>query len=234
MKANRLSKILAAAGVASRRASEDLIFAGRVTVNGELVKVPQTHVDPGKDKILVDGEPLKRSEGKVTFLLNKPKGYICTSKAGNYRRVVDLFADRPERLFTVGRLDKETTGLLLVTNDGELSHKIIHPSAGVQKEYLVKLAQDPGHQELVRISNGTHVEGVLVKPLSVKKMRRGTLKITVMEGRNREVRRLMAGAGLDVVELTRIRLGNLHLGKLPSGGYKPLTKKDLEKAFIFI
>src|SRR5271169_5561850 len=127
----RLSKALAAAGVASRRACEELIFKGKVTVNGEIVIVPQTLVSWEKDEISVDGVPLKTEQGKVYFILNKPKGYICSSaRIGSKKLVVDIFQNLPYRLFTVGRLDRDTTGLLIITNDGHFANQVIHPSKG--------------------------------------------------------------------------------------------------------
>ena len=225
---NRLSKILAAAGVASRRASEEIIFAGRVLVNGEKVLLPQTVVDLHVDEVLVDNQPIAQVEQKVTYLLNKPKGFVCTSQPSkNHKRVIELFAHLPFRLFTVGRLDKETTGLLLVTNDGQLSQQVIHPSSGIQKEYLAKVSAEITLRHLQTLSQGCPVEGVFVKPLKVTKVRRNTLKITVAEGRKREVRVILQNAGLECLELCRIRLGNLHLGKLTLGAYKPLSLEAL-------
>jgi len=139
---NRLSKFLAAAGVASRRTCEEIIFAGRVAVNGAISMIPQTLVDH-KDKITVDGKPIVREDKKVYYLVNKPVNYLCTSKKiGSAKIVLDLFAGTPYRLFTVGRLDKDTQGLLLLTNDGHFANRVIHPSADIQKEYLAKTDQE--------------------------------------------------------------------------------------------
>lgn len=228
----RLSKVLAAAGVASRRASEELIFQGKVKVNGEVIKVPQTMVNVHEDEILVDDAPLKGIEKKVYYLLNKPEGYICSAKgSGKTKLVLDLFEGEGNRLFTVGRLDKDTQGLLIVTNDGHFANQVIHPSADIQKEYLVKVDAEITHDHLVAISNGTLVEGVFVKPIRVEKVRRGTMKVVISEGKKREVRVLLASAGLKAVELIRIRLGGLLLGQLPVGSWRPLT--DREKQLIF-
>lgn len=224
---NRLSKILAAAGVASRRASEELIFQGKIKVNGEVIKIPQTIVDTAKDVITVEDQPIRGIEDKVYYILNKPMGYICSTKRSSRSKLVlDLFEDEGHRLFTVGRLDKDTQGLLLVTNDGHFANQVIHPSANIQKEYLAKTQQEITHEHLIAISQGTLVEGAFVKPLSVTKVRRGTLKIIIAEGKKREVRVLMDSAGLQIRELTRIRLGGLHLGALPSGQWRPLTEKE--------
>lgn len=227
----RLSKFLAASGVASRRACEEIIFAGRVTVNGVVAELPQTPVS-SKDKICVDGERVMPEEKKVYYMLNKPAGYLCTAKkTGSNKIVLDLFTDVPYRLFTVGRLDKDTQGLILVTNDGHFANEVIHPSADIHKEYLVKTNEELSADHLAAISNGTLVEGVFVKPVRVTKVRRGTLKVVIGEGKKREVRLLLEAAGLKVKELTRIRIGSLQLGPLPAGSWRELTER--EKALIF-
>ncbi len=229
----RLSKALAAAGVASRRACEELIFQGRVKVNGQVVLIPQTLVTVGTDEITVNGEPITVEEDKVYYLLNKPAGYVCSARGGpSTKLVLELFKDADQRrLFTVGRLDKDTEGLLVVTNDGHFANNMIHPSANIQKEYLAKTDQEIAHEHLVAIGHGTLVEGVFVKPIKVEKVRRGVLKITLSEGKKHEVRLLLAAAGLEVKELTRIRLGSLVLGALPVGSWRLLTEKE-RNAFL--
>jgi 23S rRNA pseudouridine2605 synthase len=232
MTKQRLSKVMASAGVASRRACEELIFQGLVTVNGEVVKVPQTQVDSDKDRISVNGNPIKSVEKKVYYLLHKPTGYVCSTKGrGQSRLVLSLFENVEERLFTVGRLDKDTSGLLIVTNDGHFANEVIHPSANIQKEYLVKTDHEITHDHLLAISHGTLVEGTFVKPIHVEKVRRGTLKVIIGEGKKREVRLLLDAAGLKVQELTRIRLGGLLLGSLGVGQWRPLTKREKELIF---
>jgi 23S rRNA pseudouridine2605 synthase len=230
MTEKRLSKVLAACGVASRRAAEKLIFEGKVTVNGKEVLVPQTLVDPARDKITVDGERIGDVERKVYYLLNKPKKCVCTSAPIKGRRVIDLF-DSGLRLFTVGRLDKDTTGLLIVTNDGVFANNIIHPSSCIEKEYLAKVNREISHDDLVKIAKGGFVEGSYVKPKKVQKIRRGTLKIVVMEGKKHEVRLLLEKYGFLVTDLERIRLGSLTLGTLPYGAWRPLSER--EKKLIF-
>lgn len=227
----RLSKTMAASGVASRRACEELIFAGKVKVNGKVTLLPQTMVDH-TDAITVNDQPISSKEEKVYFMLNKPVGFICTSlRSKNSKLILDLFGDVKQRLFTIGRLDKDTGGLLLVTNDGHFANQVIHPSANIQKEYLVKTNQEVSPEHLIAISSGTLVEGIFVKPIRVTKVRRGTLKITIAEGKKREVRILMQSAGLDVMELTRIRIGGLHLGPLEPGSWRAMTER--EKILIF-
>ena len=232
MSKQRLSKVLAGAGIASRRASEELIFRGVVKVNGVVVKVPQTPVDSKTDRITVNEQPIKAIEEKVYYLLNKPVGFLCSTRGNSQSKLIlDLFKDEGHRLFTVGRLDKDTGGLLIVTNDGHFANEVIHPSANIQKEYLVKTDQEVSHDHLVAIGHGTLVEGTFVKPIRVEKVRRGTIKIVIGEGKKREVRLLLDAAGLKVKELTRIRLGGLHLGTLPVGSWRPLTEKEKELIF---
>jgi 23S rRNA pseudouridine2605 synthase len=229
----RLSKVLAAAGIASRRACEELIFKGLVKVNEQVIKVPQTLVDGHVDRITVQDQSIQLGEDKVYYLLNKPAGYICsTRRSGHSKLVLDLFQEEGHRLFTVGRLDKETGGLLIVTNDGHFANEVIHPSANIHKEYLVKTDQEVTHDHLVAIGNGTLVEGALVKPIRVEKVRRGTLKVVIGEGKKREVRLLLDAAGLKIKSLTRIRLGGLHLGALPIGSWRPLTDKEKKTIFV--
>ncbi|MBB64231.1 MAG: pseudouridine synthase [Waddliaceae bacterium] len=230
----RLSKALAQAGVASRRASEELIFEGKVEVNGEKILLPQTMVDPIEDNIVVNGKKASPESKKVYYILNKPKGLLCSNVPGenskNQRLVVDLFPGK-ERVFTVGRLDRDTTGLIVVTNDGHFGHKVIHPSSNIHKEYLVKVDKFVNLDHLRLIEQGVWIDGAHVQPIRVRKMRRGTLRIIISEGKNREVRRLMAKAGLKVRELTRIRIGGLHLGSLPVGHYRQLGNNEREAIF---
>lgn len=228
-KKNRLSKILAQAGVASRRAAEELITSGVVTVNGKKITIPQTFVDPEEDLIAVRGEPIRKMPLKRYFMLNKPAGYVCSTKSLNSPTVYDLFAGFTERLFTVGRLDKETEGLIIVTNDGHFANNVIHPSSNIEKEYLAKTGQEITDDHLKAISRGTFVEGVFVKPTDVKKVRKGTLKVIIKEGKKREVRLLLKDAGLDVHYLSRIRIGNLVLGSLPVGAFRELSTKERDQ-----
>lgn len=229
MKDQRLSKVLAACGVAARRKCEELIFAGKVFVNGEKVVIPQTLVNLEKDQITVDGKSVSLQEKKVYYMLNKPYGLLCTSKeAAGEESVLSLF-DENLRLFTAGRLDKDTTGLLIVTNDGHFANSLIHPSKNISKEYLAKTDKEITDEHLKALCSGGLVEGVWVKPISVSKVRRGTLKMAVSEGKKREVRTLLEYVGLKVLELKRIRIGPLVLGALPEGAYRPLTQAELKE-----
>lgn len=223
---------MAAAGIASRRACEEIIFNGRVQVNGVTVLLPQHHIDWNKDKITVDGQTIKSEQKKAYYLLNKPTGYICTNiRPGKQKIVLDLFPFSKERLFTVGRLDKETSGLLLVTNDGHFANRVIHPSSNVIKEYLVKTEQEITPDHLETLSQGARVDEKWVRPVSVTKVRKGVFKICVQEGKKHEVRIISERAGLRIVELIRIRIGSLVLGSLPLGEFRELTEKDKELLF---
>ncbi|KAL3684886.1 hypothetical protein R1sor_002908 [Riccia sorocarpa] len=245
----RLAKVLAAAGVASRRGSEEVVFAGRVTVNGQLCKVPQTPVDPLKDTIYVDGKSLPRKlPSKMYFALNKPKGYICSSVQEGTRPVLSLFDEyfkiwaqrnpglpRP-RMFTVGRLDVATSGLLLVTNDGDFANKVSHPSSGLTKEYIVTVNEKVTRRQLSAIAEGTLVEGVKCVPTLVESIdmepgeTRQRIKIVVSEGRNHEVRHLVENARLEVLALKRSRIGGLRLSrKLGLGKFEELTEGQVAK-----
>jgi len=206
----------------------DVFLAAHLHVDGTVVKKPETQVS-GQENIKVDGLQITHVEEKVYFILNKPKGYLC-SNAGR-KRVIDMFQEQGKRLFTVGRLDRDTEGLLIVTNDGHFSHAVIHPSANLEKEYLVKTDHEITAEHLKVIQNGTVVEGVYVQPVKVKKVRRGTLKVIVTDGKKREVRRLVENAGLGIVSLKRIRIGGLLLGDLPLGNWRPLTKFERDHIF---
>jgi 23S rRNA pseudouridine2605 synthase len=232
MEKKRLSKALASAGIASRRACEALIFAGRVQVNGVVVKVPQTLVDWELDRIHVDALPLQGEHNKVYYMLNKPAGYICSNtRPGRKSIVLDLFPESEKRLFTVGRLDRDTTGLLLVTNDGHFAHRVIHPSSNIIKEYIVKTAQEITPAYLAILSEGARVDERWIRPVSVQKVRRGTFRILVKEGKKHEVRIMAERAQLKVLELTRIRIGSLVLGSLPEGEFRALTESDKQLLF---
>jgi len=232
MKKERLSKVLAYFGLASRRACEELIQHGHVRVNRKRILLPQTLVDRENDVIEVRGERLEKKFTRVYYAVHKPLGYTCTNSPRIRKRVVDLLPQKEGvRLFTVGRLDRDTSGLILVTNDGHFANRIMHPSGGVKKEYLAKVDREITHEHLCLLSQGCFVQGLLVKPVTVKKVRRSTVRIVVQEGRYHEVRELLHAARLKVLELTRIRIGPLSLGKLPIGAFKPLSQEEVEKLF---
>ena len=228
----RLSKVLAARGIASRRACEEIIFSGSVRVNGALVTKPQTLVDPAADQITVNGKGIPREPAKVYYLLNKPKGVHCTAKRQNKENIVlDLFSDQKDRLFTVGRLDKDTRGLLIVTNDGQFAQKIGHPSYSIMKEYLVRVKEELSESDMKKLMKTVYIDGTLVKPIKVKKDQRKAFRICVKDGKKHEIRIITEKAELSLVELKRIRIGSITLGTLPEGSYRRLTSKELELFF---
>ncbi|MDN3507843.1 MAG: pseudouridine synthase [Simkaniaceae bacterium] len=225
----RLNRFLAEAGIGARRKVEDLVRDGRVSVNGAVCEDLGAWVDG--DEVRVDGKVVEIEE-KVCFMVNKPIGYTCShERVGKKKILYDLLPNFPFRLFSAGRLDRETSGLIIVTNDGSFSQRVIHPSAGIEKEYIVKTNREIMHHDLVKMSEGARVTGVWVKPVSVTKVRRGTIKIVVKEGRKHEVREIVAAAGIKVLELKRIRIGGLRLGSLPEGGVKELNDKEKESLF---
>ena len=230
MQKQRLSKYLASAGVASRRSCEELIFAHKVSVNDVVTSRPQTLVSD-EDQITVRGKCIQGCQEKVYYMLNKPTGYICSTLAtGKSQSVLSLLKES-RRLFTVGRLDVETSGLLLVTNDGHFSQKIAHPSAKIEKEYVATVKGPLGRRQLAAISAGTVVEGRRVTPRNVKKIAPQTVVIVVTDGRKREVRCLIKNAGLTVITLMRTRIGGLELGDLPHGRWRCLTHQEKEQIF---
>ncbi|MBN2479666.1 MAG: rRNA pseudouridine synthase [Parachlamydiales bacterium] len=231
METKRLNKFLAHAGIDSRRKVEELIITRRVKVNNEIIDEPGFQVDIEKDQVFVDGKEVKQ-ETKQYFILNKPKGFVCSNvRKTRERLVIDIFKSHPYKLFTVGRLDRDTIGLVIVTNDGDLANKIIHPSSNIEKEYIAKVTAEVTHEELIKISKGAFVENRFVKPKKVFKVRKGTIKIIVKEGKKREVKAFIKKANLPLKELKRVRIGNLHLGKIPVGEYKKVSLKDLEAIF---
>ncbi len=262
----RLQKILARAGVASRRAAEAMIAAGRVRVNGAVVTQMGVRVDPRTDRIEVDGRPLKlppsgagAEDAPVYILLNKPAGVVSTVKDTHGRpTVIDLVTARPaaehapkgtarqagktaymgkarqapaQRIYPVGRLDSDTTGLLLLTNDGELTFRLTHPRYGVEKEYRALVKGRPDAQALQRLREGVDVEGQTTAPAEVRVV--GTqgddtwLQIVIHEGRKRQVRLMCEAVGHPVIELQRVRFGPIRLGDLPVGGWRHLAVHEV-------
>jgi 23S rRNA pseudouridine2605 synthase len=227
----RLQKVLAAAGVASRRDCEELIREGRVEVDRKVVTELGTRVDPVGQEIRVDGEPLRRPK-RVYFALNKPMDIVCTNHDPSGRtRVIDLVPS-DERVFAVGRLDRASEGLILLTNDGNFSNHITHPRYGVEKTYLVRVAGRPGPEELAKLRRGVHlaegfckVESVVVKG---RHKQSSDLLIVLDEGRNREIRRILAKVGHKVVRLKRIAIGDLKLGALEIGEWRKLTQAEID------
>jgi len=226
----RLQKVLASAGFGSRRQCEELIVTGRVTIDGEIITELGTRVDASSQLVSVDGEQLKMAQREY-FVVNKPTGVVSTNADPSGRpRVVDL-VDSPHRLFPVGRLDMSSEGLILVTNDGELANRLTHPKFRIEKIYHVEVAGQPSVEVLQKLRKGVHLAEAFAKPDSVRVKKRGrsvtTLEMVLSEGRNREIRRILARLGHKVIRLKRIALGPLRLGELPSGAHRPVTQREL-------
>jgi 23S rRNA pseudouridine2605 synthase len=228
----RLQKVLAAAGVASRRQCEQLIREGRVEVDRTVVTELGTRVDPLTQEIRVDGAVLRRTK-RVYYMVNKPPGVVCTNSDPSGRtRVVDLI-ESDERLFTVGRLDRASEGLIIVTNDGHLANQLTHPRYGVDKTYAVCVAGHPTWDQLNQLRTGIHLAEGFVKVAALEVKRRNKqstdLEIVLNEGRNREIRRLLARVGHKVLRLRRIAVGPVRLGELPVAAYRRLTSEEVHK-----
>ena len=228
----RLQKVLAAAGIGSRRACEELITAGRVEVDREVASTLGVRVDPLKQQIRVDGEPLPNPK-RVVYLVNKPVGVVCTNYDPTGRpRVIDLVPpDR--RLFPVGRLDRTSEGLILVTNDGELANLLTHPRYGVEKRYLVQVAGVPNTETLDQLRQGIALSEATVhaKRVTIRSQHKQStvLEMVLDEGRNREIRRMLAALGHKVQQLKRVAVGDLSLGNLLPGQWRRLSWEDIEK-----
>ena len=218
----RLQKVLAATGWGSRRACEELIAAGRVTVNGEVAQLGR-RVDAEHDLIEVDGVPVGVKPGLVYYLLNKPTGVVTTAKDTHDRpTVVELVPNEP-RVFPVGRLDIDTEGLLLLTNDGDLAHRIAHPSHGMEKEYLAHVRGRVSPGELRRLREGVELEDGVTAPAEVSQPTPGVLRITIHEGRNRQIRRMCEAVGHPVLRLVRTRIGPISDRSLRPGDWRELS-----------
>ncbi len=226
----RINKVLAHAGVGSRRHCEALIAAGRVSVDGRTVRELGTRVAPGQ-RVSVDGVPI-RQERHVYWLVNKPRGYLCTNHDPARRAVVlDLVPHIPQRVYTVGRLDEASEGLLLLTNDGELANRLMHPRYGVEKTYLVQVAGEPAKEDMRQLLKGVWLSEGHVKAKRVKRLKaeKGStwLRVTLSEGKNREIRRMLARLGHKVLRLRRIALGPVKLGELPRGKSRKLSPAEV-------
>lgn len=226
----RLQKLLSAAGVCSRRTAETYLIAGRVTVNGQTAHLGQ-RADPDRDEILVDGHPLAPRAEAVYILLNKPRGYVSTlSDERGRRTVAELVADCGSRVYPVGRLDLDSEGLLLLTNDGDLVNGLTHPRHEVEKHYEVRVRGNMDN--IPRLSEPMELDGYAIRPAGVTVLERGEdsakIRMTIHEGRNRQIRRMCEKAGLEVRRLKRVAIGNMPLDpKLKSGAWRELTQDEL-------
>ncbi|CAN5115763.1 pseudouridine synthase [soil metagenome] len=228
----RLQKVLARVGLGSRRVCEELIAEGRVTVNGFAAELGR-RVEPDVDRVEVDGVQIGIRPGLVHYLLNKPVGVLTTASDPQGRPTVMGLVPPEPRVFAVGRLDLDTEGLLLLTNDGELAHRIAHPSRGVEKEYLAELRAQPRRGDLRRLREGVELSDGVTAPAKVALVAPTLVRLTIHEGRNRQVRRMLDAVGHPVVRLVRTRIGPLADRRLAPGSWRALTPdevRSLERA----
>ncbi len=230
----RLQKYLALSGVSSRRNAEKMILEGRVSVNRVPVTVMGFQVDEKNDQVEVDGEPVSIQEEKHYIAYNKPIGEVCTvSDPEGRATVMDKFRDYPVRLYPVGRLDYDSEGLILLTNDGDMMNHVLHPSREVSKVYLTKVSNQVTDDEIRQLRRGVIIDGKMTSPASVRLIRRETfdtvLLISIHEGRNRQVRKMVSAVGHQVVSLRRVEFGPVSLGDLPTGKWRALTDEEIRR-----
>jgi 23S rRNA pseudouridine2605 synthase len=221
----RLAKYLAHAGVASRRAAEELIAAGKVRVGGEVITDPARDVSEDSG-VEVDGRPVAR-EPREVWALNKPAGVVSTASEPGKRRPVTELVDSERRLYPVGRLDADSTGLILLTNDGELANRLTHPRYGVPKSYRLRLVRPPSDRDLDRLRSGVRLEDGPSAPAEVERRGEREIEVTIREGRKRQVRRMAEAIGNEAESLTRIRIGSLELGELRRGEARLLEEREI-------
>jgi len=231
----RLQKYLADAGVASRRKSEVLIAKGRISVNGQIITQPGTKISPEKDTVVLDGKVIRANIKLVYIMLHKPEGFITSVSDPHNRPVVlDLVKDISVRLFPVGRLDYDSSGLLLLTNDGKLAQKLTHPSHSIPKTYIARLQGIPSKEGMQTFKRGIVIDdGPKTAPAQIKILDKKppgcAASITICEGRNRQIRKMCEAIGCPVLQLKRISIGPLKLGSLSRGQFRHLTKAELEQ-----
>jgi 23S rRNA pseudouridine2605 synthase len=223
----RLQKYISNAGVCSRRKAEHHIQNGEVKVNGRVVTQLGTQIDPQSDRVEVAGHLIEPHQPMIYIMLNKPRGYITSCHHGSRKIVMDLI-DIPQRVFPVGRLDKDSTGLLLLTNDGGLHLRLSHPSFDHEKEYEVEVTAPITDESLQMMRNGIFIDGVMTRKAKIKRLSDCRFRIVLQEGRKRQIRRMVELVGNGVVSLHRIRMSSLHLGDLAQGQWRHLSKKEIE------
>ncbi len=228
----RLQKYLASCGVASRRGAEEIIKQGRVAVNGEKVTQMGVTIDENYDKVTLDGEIVRQESKKIYIMLNKPEGFVTTVADDKGRpTVLDLVSDVPARIYPVGRLDYDTEGLLLLTNDGDLTYKLTHPKNNIEKTYVAEVTGNINMETINKLRRGLVIDGVKTSPAVVEVVgatRLGTkLEITIHEGRNRQVRKMFEACGCLVKKLERVREAGLNLGHLPRGKWRRLSDSEV-------
>lgn len=231
----RLQKVLSAAGVASRRRAEEMIAAGELTVNGRVAQLGDL-VDRASDAVLVRGQPLPGTTAKTYLALNKPRGIVTSLRSTHGERTIMELVDVGERVYPVGRLDKETSGLLLLTDDGDWANHVTHPRHGVEKEYRALVRGKPRIEALRQLRQGVRLpDGTVTAPARVVELQEHgsdtLLSITVVEGKKRQIRLMADAIGHPVLDLQRVRIGSVHLGTLPQGRWRRLTEEEVESVY---
>ncbi|MFO7659518.1 MAG: pseudouridine synthase [Candidatus Cloacimonadaceae bacterium] len=232
MKLIRLNKFLAEAGLASRRKADELILSNRITVNGEPVKELGTQINPFKDKVELDGKPVKSDEKKVYIILNKPRQYVVTRQDEFDRKTIyKLLPDFAQNCVSAGRLDKDSEGLLLVTNDGDVVQALTHPTKKVEKTYRVEIDHSLYKKQLEDLRRGVVIEGYKTRPAGVfvksNKENNVVLKMVISEGKKRQIRYMIEAVGRKVLDLKRIQIGEIELGKLPTGMWRLCSRQEI-------
>ena len=232
MKKLRLNKFLSGSGVASRRKCDEIIASGKVTVNGKVVTEVGSQINEKKDKVMVEGKAVCLPSSFVYIKLNKPKGYACTASDEKGRKTIYDLVDCEERLFSIGRLDYNTEGLIILTNDGDFANKVSHPRYDVEKEYRVTIEGKIKESELAVLRKGVVVDGQKMPSAKVKLLSQdenvSKISVVINEGQNRQVRRMFEAIGRDIKLLKRVRIGSVHLGNLYRGKTKPMTADEVE------
>jgi len=229
----RLNKFLSKAGITSRREADKMIAEGRVQVNGEVIQILGYKIDDEKDCVDLDGKRVKSDKGLTYLLLNKPSGYLVTLKDPFKRpTIMSLLPQMKRRIFPVGRLDFDSEGLLLLTNNGELAYRLMHPRYKVRKEYLLTVKGKPDPSSLSSIKKGIYLDGKKTAPAKITQIassqKRSHLRVEIYEGRKRELRRMFEATGYRVMKLKRIKFAGLTLGKLKKGEWRYLTRKEID------
>ena len=228
----RLQKYMASCGVASRRKCEELILNGRVTVNGDIITELGTKVIPNKDIVKFDGKLISKEENKVYIILNKPEGYITSLKDEKGRKTILDLVNIKERIFPIGRLDYDSSGLLLLTNDGEIYNKIIHPRVKLDKKYIAVVNGRFTEKEMENFKNGVDIGGYITATSNIREIsfenNLSTVEITIHEGKNRQIRKMCSSFNHNVISLKRVAIGKIKLGYLKKGEFRNLTKEELD------